>query len=99
MRHPRRYAGFANRCGGFANARGANRLVFDDTRAMKATRPTFKGSWFLAAVVAAILIGEVVAWEISSHFGMRNNPWVVAFLCAGLVAAIASVLYDGADIG
>jgi hypothetical protein len=66
---------------------------------MKATRRTFKGSWFLVAVVVAVLVGEIVAWEVSSHYGLRNNPLVVAFLCAGLVAAIASVLYDGADIG
>lgn len=58
----------------------------------------FKGSWFLFAMVVAILIGEVVAWEVSSHFGVRSNPLVVAFVCAGLVAAIASVLYDGCDV-
>lgn len=64
---------------------------------MKAIRK-FKGSWFVSALVLAIVIGEIVAWEISSRFGVRNNPVVVAFLCAGLVAAIASVLYEGADI-
>jgi hypothetical protein len=65
---------------------------------MKTTR-TFKGSWFLSAIVVAILIGEIVAWEVSSRLGIRNNPLVVAFLAMGLVAAIASVLYEGADIG
>jgi hypothetical protein len=64
---------------------------------MKTAR-TFKGSWFISAVVIAILIGEFAAWEISSYFGMRNNPLVVGFLCAGLVGAIAAVLYEGADI-
>jgi NhaP-type Na+/H+ and K+/H+ antiporter len=65
---------------------------------MKTLR-TFKGSWFLLAIAVAIIVGEVIAWEISSRFGVRNNPFVVAFLCIGLVAGIASVLYDGADIG
>lgn len=65
---------------------------------MKTLR-TFKGSWFLLATVVAIIVGEVAAWEVSSHFGVRNNPLVVAFLCIGLVAGIVSVLYDGADIG
>lgn len=65
---------------------------------MKTAR-TFKGSWFVSALVVAIVVGEIVAWEVSSNLGLRNNPVVVAFVCAGLVAAIVSVLYDGADIG
>ena len=64
---------------------------------MKTTR-TFKGTWFLFAMVVAILIGEIVAWEASNRLGIRSNPLVVAFLCMGLVAAIASVLYDGAEL-
>lgn len=65
---------------------------------MKATRK-FKNSWFLAAIVVTIVIGEAVAWEVSSRFGLRSNPLVVAFLCIGLVAAMVSVLYEGVDIG
>ena len=65
---------------------------------MKTAR-TFKGSWFLFAIVVAILIGEIAAWEVSSRFGIRNNPLVVAFLSMGLVAAMASVLFEGADLG
>ena len=64
---------------------------------MKTTR-TFKGTWFLFAMVVAILIGEIVAWEASIRLGIRNNPLDVAFLCMGLVAAIASVLYEGAEL-
>jgi hypothetical protein len=64
---------------------------------MKTTR-TFKGSWLLFAMVVAILIGEIVAWEVSSQLGVRNNPLVVAFLSMGLVAGMASVLYEGADL-
>jgi NhaP-type Na+/H+ and K+/H+ antiporter len=65
---------------------------------MKTLR-TFKGSWFVTAIVVAIVIGEVIAWEVSSRLGIRNSPLVVAFLCTGLVAGIVTVLYDGADIG
>lgn len=65
---------------------------------MKATRK-FNSSWFLTAIVVTILVGEVIAWEVSSRLGIRANPVVVAFLCTGLVAAIVSVLYEGIDIG
>lgn len=66
---------------------------------MKATPHKFRSSWFLVAIVVTILVGEVVAWEVSSRFGVRTNPLVVAFLCTGLVAAITSVVYEGIDIG
>ena len=65
---------------------------------MKTAR-TFKGSWFLFAMVVAILIGEIVAWEVSNRLGIRNSPLVVAFLSMGLVAAVASVVYEDADVG
>lgn len=65
---------------------------------MKATR-RFKNSWFLIAIVVTIVIGEVVAWTISNHLGIRNNPLVVAFLCTGLIAGMVSVLYENVDIG
>jgi hypothetical protein len=65
---------------------------------MKTLR-TFKGSWFFLAIVVAIIVGEVVAWEISTIYGARANPVTVAFLAIGLVAAMAMVLYDGEDIG
>lgn len=59
----------------------------------------FKDSWFFAAIVAAIIVGEIAAWEVARHFGLRSNPLVVAFLSVGLVAAVVSGLYDGVDIG
>ena len=65
---------------------------------MKATRK-FKNSWFLTAIVVAIFAGQIVAWEVSSRFGVRNNPLVVAFLSTGVVAVIVSVLYQDVDIG
>lgn len=65
---------------------------------MKLTRK-FKDSWFYSAVIAAVVIGEVVAWVVAENFGLRANPLVVGFLCVGLVAALTSVLYENIDIG
>ena len=65
---------------------------------MKATRK-FKNSWFVTAIVVTILVGEIVAWEVSTQLGIRSSPLVVAFVSTGLVAAIVSVLYEGVDIG
>ena len=64
---------------------------------MKTAR-TFKGSWYLIAMVAAIIIGEVVAWGLADRLSVRANPLTVAFLCVGLVVAFAMVLYEDADI-
>ena len=52
----------------------------------------------MLAIVAAIVVGEFFAWQISTSFGLRVNPVVVGFVSAALVVAIASVLYDGCDI-
>ena len=60
---------------------------------------TFKGSWFGAAMVFAVLAGEAIAYEVCTRMGWRNSPVVVAFLAVGLVAVITSVLYEGVDIG
>ena len=59
----------------------------------------FSNSWFGIALVMGIIVGEIVAWELSSRFGLRSNPLVVGFVCVGLVTAITSVLYEGVDIG
>ncbi len=59
----------------------------------------FSNSWFGIALVTVIIVGEIVAWEVSTRFGVRSHPIVVGFLCVGLVTAITSVLYEGVDIG
>lgn len=64
---------------------------------MKTAR-RFKGSWFLTALVLTIILGEALVWWASDLIGFRYNPLVVAFLCAGLVAAVASALYEGCEI-
>lgn len=64
---------------------------------MKTTR-TFKGPWIAVAIIVAIAIGEWVGPGISERFEIRHNPLVVALLCAGLIAALASVLHDSADL-
>ena len=66
---------------------------------MKTKTRAFKTSWFLLAVVVAIVIGEVIAWEVANRFGLRSHPLVVGMLAIGLVTAIVSVLYEGVDIG
>lgn len=68
-----------------------------DTSRMKHAR-TFKGSWFVTAAIAAVILAEGAAWAISERFGLRTNPLVVAFLAVGIVAMVASVLYDGCDV-
>jgi hypothetical protein len=68
-----------------------------DTSRMKHAR-TFKGSWFVSAVIAAVILAEGAAWVMAERFGLRSNPLVVAFLAVGVVAMIASVLFAGSDI-
>ena len=65
---------------------------------MKTAR-RFNQAWFMFAVVAAIVVGEVIAWQVANRFDLRANPVVVAFLSVGIVAAITSILYEGCDIG
>lgn len=62
-------------------------------------RTQFKNSWSFIAIVVTNLVGQLATWEVSSRFGLRSNPMVVAFLCTGLVAAMVSVLYEEVGIG
>jgi uncharacterized membrane protein YeaQ/YmgE (transglycosylase-associated protein family) len=64
---------------------------------MKTTR-TFKGSWFLLAVVAGVVACEIAAWELATLSGVRISPITAAFVGAGIVAVFASVIYDGIDV-
>jgi len=53
----------------------------------------------MVAAVSAIVIGEAAAWWITSHFGIRNSPFVVGFVAVCAVAGITSVIYKDQDIG
>lgn len=65
---------------------------------MKTTR-TFKGSWFIFAMIVAIALGELIAWQVSKFFGFQLHAVTVAFLSVGVVQIVALLLYDDADIG
>jgi hypothetical protein len=64
---------------------------------MKTTR-TLKTSWLLLAMAAAITLGEVAAWKVSSYFQVHLSPVVVAFVAALLVAVVVSVIYEGEEV-
>ena len=61
--------------------------------------PRSFGRWLLVASVIAIVVCEVVASQVTGLLGIRNNPLVVGVLGIGIAAALASVLFDGADLG
>ena len=64
---------------------------------MKTTR-TFKGSWFLFAVIAGVAACEIAAWELATLYGVRISPLTAAFVGAGIVGVFASVIYDGLEV-
>lgn len=49
-------------------------------------------------MAVTIVIGEVIAWGVVNAYGVRANPLTVGFICAGLVAAFAAVLYEDANV-
>lgn len=58
---------------------------------------TLKAGWLLLAMLAAVAVGEVIAWQISRAYDVRFAPALVAALCLGLVAFVVSLIYDGTD--
>lgn len=94
-------------CQGIVSGQGNSGVYFDQpatgdrlaAHSIMKTIRTFKGSWFGFAIVAAIVVCEFVAWEVSRVYGLRANPLTVAFLAMGLVAVGASILYHDTDIG
>lgn len=56
---------------------------------------TLRTPWFVLAMVVAVTIGELVAWQISRAYHVRFAPALVAAICVGLVAFIVSLIYDG----
>jgi hypothetical protein len=54
-------------------------------------------SWFLGAMIVAVVVGELIAWQICGYYKLRFPPVVVATLCIGAVAAFVAWQYDGTD--
>lgn len=50
-------------------------------------------------MVAAVALGEVIAWEISRFYDVSLHPITVAFASIGLVQIAASIIYNDIDIG
>lgn len=65
---------------------------------MKTTR-TFNGYWFCFALVVAIVVGELLAWKLTELYGFKISGIGAGALCAGIVLAATSLLYEGADLG
>ncbi len=58
---------------------------------------TLKTSWFVSAVVAAVIAGEFIRRAIMQALDIRVPAVPVAALCVGLVAAVIALTYDGTD--
>lgn len=58
---------------------------------------TLKTSWFVAAVVAAVLAGEILRRAAVQTLDLRVSAVPIAALCIGLVAVVVALTYDGTD--
>ena len=58
---------------------------------------TLKTSWFLLAMIVAVVIGELIGKAVANAFAVRVPAVPVAALCVGLVAFTVSLIYDGTD--
>ena len=56
-----------------------------------------KARWLAAAMVVGVLIGELIAWQISRSFGIRFEPVLAAAAAMLAVALFVSFNYDGSD--
>lgn len=56
-----------------------------------------RASWLLAAMIVAVVIGEIVAWYVTKMFDVRFPAVAVGTVCVGLVAGTVSWLYDGRE--
>ncbi len=64
---------------------------------MKLTIHHLKARWLVASMVAAVIIGEIVAAKVAETFTIRVPAVPVAAVCVGLVAAVVALLYDGRE--
>jgi hypothetical protein len=56
-----------------------------------------KASWLFAAMIAAVIIGEIVGSVVCRALDVRCPSVAIAAISVGLVAAIVSALYDGRE--
>lgn len=56
-----------------------------------------KARWLLTAMLAAVLVGELITWFVTQQFGWRFPAVAVAAVSVGLVAAVVSCIYDGRE--
>ena len=57
--------------------------------------PRFAEPW---DAKGAIAVGELLATEFGPRLNLHVNPVTVAFACTGLVAMVASWIYEGGDL-
>lgn len=56
-----------------------------------------KASWLLAAMIAAVIVGEIVASGVCRALEIRCPTVAIAAVCVGIVAAVVSAVYDGRE--
>ena len=56
---------------------------------------TLKESWLLAAVVAALALGEAIAWYLAGVLGVGFDPIAVGVATVVLLGMGVAWLYDG----
>jgi hypothetical protein len=58
---------------------------------------TLKARWLLAAMAGTVIVGETIAWFVTSMFHWRFPVMAVAAVCIGLVAVVVTEFYDGTE--
>jgi hypothetical protein len=56
-----------------------------------------KARWLAAAMFVGVLIGELIAWQLSRSFDLRFEPILAAAAAMLAVALFVSFNYDGTD--
>lgn len=56
---------------------------------------TLRMSWFIAVLVAAILVAQVLASLLRTHFGLHVSGIALGAVCVGIAAGTIALIYDG----
>lgn len=54
-----------------------------------------KARWLMLAMLVAVVVGEVIAWQVSRAFDVRFEWIIAAALGIGVTAGITALIYDG----